>query len=333
MSSSTVDRTVELNDIVAARKRIQTSVKRTPSVSATRIGELFGVDLYVKAELLQKTGSFKVRGVFNALLTLDSAARDRGVVSMSAGNHAAALAYGAREIGTAATIVMPTGASLAKVDATQSYGGEVIQTERPLVEVMTEVRSERGLTLIHPFDDPAIIAGAGTVGLELIEDTPDLDAVIVPVGGGGLISGVATAVKGRSPSTRVIGVEPETANACSRGLAAGHPVPLHHPRTVADGLAAPFVGEHNLRHIQRRVDEMVVVSDKQIERALCLIYERTKFAVEPAGAAGIAALLSGALNLPERARVIVVLSGGNVDRVVLGRIFSDPATQRAVSHG
>lgn len=308
-------------DIATARERIAARVHRTPTMSASTIGEMLGLRLYLKAELFQKTGSFKVRGVFNKLLTLPSEDSRRGLVSLSAGNHAAALAYGATAVGARATIVMPRTAVRSKIEATRAYGGEVVLTDGSLVDALHDLMASRRLTLIHPFDDLAIMAGQGTVGLEVLEDVPDLDAVIVPVGGGGLISGIATAVKSARPKVRVIGVEPTGADGVSRGLAAGRPVTLDRTTTIADGLAAPFAGEHTLRHIRQLVDDIVLVDDEDIVAALGLIMQRCKLAAEPSGAAALAALLSEALSLPRASVVACVVSGGNVDLDTLKRIL------------
>jgi len=313
---------VELPDILAARDRVAGRVHRTPTLSARSLGEAAGVRLHLKAELLQKTGSFKVRGVLNKLLTMDPADRSRGLVSLSAGNHAAALAWGASTVGSKATIVMPATAVQSKVDATRGYGGEVVLTEGNLLEVCLELQRQRGLVLVHPFDDPAVIAGQGTVGLELLEDLPELDVVLVPVGGGGLLSGIAAAIKGRRPDTWVVGVEPTGADIVYRSLQAGKPLRLDtRPATVADGLAAPFAGEHTQAQIQRDVDEVVLVEDDAILRALKLIVERAKLVPEPAGAAAFAALLAGAFKPDPGAVTACVVSGGNVDPAVLKRIL------------
>jgi threonine dehydratase len=310
------DGLLDLADVEAARERIAGRVHRTPLFSATSLGALFGVELSVKAELFQKTGSFKPRGVFNKLLQLPRSDLARGLVSISAGNHAAALAYGARAVGAEATIVMPSGALRSKIEATRSYGGEVVLTDGDLMEECLRIQETRGSTLVHPFDDPDVIAGQGTVGLEILEDAPDVEAIVVPVGGGGLISGIAASVKLQRPEVQVIGVEPATADAMSRSLAEGRPVSIGHPVTVADGLAAPFAGEHTLRHVRRFVDRMVRVNDEAIVAALELVFQRTKLAAEPSGAAGIAAL-AGHLDLGAGTRVVCVISGGNLD---LGRL-------------
>ena len=313
---------VELSDILIARDRIAGRVHRTPLLSARSLGEPAGVRLHLKAELLQKTGSFKVRGVLNKLLAMDPAERSRGLVSLSAGNHAAALAWGAMAVGTTAAIVMPATAVQSKIDATRAYGGEVVLTEGNLLDACLSLQRERGLTLVHPFDDPAVIAGQGTTGLEILEDLPDVDLVLVPVGGGGLLSGIAAAIKGRRPDTRVVGVEPTGADIVYRSLKAGKPLRLEgKPRTVADGLAAPFAGEHTQAQIGRDVDEVVLVEDEAILRALKLIMERAKLVPEPAGAAGFAALLAGAVTTDPGQCLACVVSGGNVDPALLRRIL------------
>ncbi|HKQ62622.1 MAG TPA: threonine/serine dehydratase [Candidatus Polarisedimenticolaceae bacterium] len=311
------DGLLEPSDIAAARARIAGRVHRTPTWSSSVLSREHGLRLSFKAELFQKTGSFKVRGVLNRLLTLTDEERQRGFISMSAGNHAAALSWAATSLGLRATIVMPARAVPTKVEATRGYGGEPVLTERSLLEVCDELRRERGLTLVHPFDDPAILAGHASLGLELLEDVPDVEVVIVPVGGGGLIGGVATALKQAHPDLRVIGVEPFGADVMTRSLATGAPVRLARLDTVADGLAAPFTGEWPLRHVRAHVDEVVRVEDAAILEALMRILTRTKLVAEPAAAASYAAILAGAVKLPPGTRTVCVLSGGNLDPVVL----------------
>lgn len=296
-------------------------VHRTPTVSATSVGEMFDVRLHLKAELFQKTGSFKPRGVFNKLLSLSPEDLRRGLVSISAGNHAAALAYGAGILGSRATIVMPAGAMRSKIEATRAYGGEVILTEGDLLEECLRIQEAQGSVLVHPFDDPEVMAGQGTVGLELAEELPDVDLVLVPVGGGGLISGVGVAVKSLCPQARIVGVEPEASDAMSRSLAAGEPVQIGRTVSVADGLTAPFGGRHTLPHVQRFVDEVVRVSERDILRAWRTLLERTKLAAEPSGAAGLAALLSGSVQPPAGTRVACVVTGGNFDLETLKRLL------------
>lgn len=285
--------------------------------SSRILGERAGVRLLFKPELLQKTGSFKVRGVLNALHHLSPEERRRGVVTLSAGNHAQALAWGAGQYGIRAVVVMPAGAPTSKIEATRGYGGEVVLTEGDLLETCLTIQREQDLTLVHPFDDPRIIAGQGTVGLEIVEDVPDVDAVVVSVGGGGLISGIATAVKGVRPEARVFGVEPEGSAVMRKSLDLGEPIVLRERATIADGLNAPFAGRHTLAHIQARVDDLVLVEDAEIVQALRLILSYTKLLAEPAAAASLAGLLTGRLDVARDATVACVLSGGNVDLELL----------------
>jgi threonine dehydratase len=313
-----VPQLVTVEEIEHAHRTVAADVHRTPTVAATSIGSEVGVELWLKAELFQRTGSFKVRGALNVVRTLPPDELARGVVAMSAGNHAAALAFAATSAGTTATVVMPAGAAAVKVAATRRYGGTVVQTSRPLVEVMEEVASAEGRVVVHPFDDPRIIAGAGGVGLELLADAPPLDLIVVPIGGGGLISGVGVVAKRRSPDTRVVGVEPRGADGMTRALAAGTPVPIV-PATIADGLAAPFAGAVTLHHVQQLVDDVVTIGDDAIGPALRMLYERAKLAAEPSAAAPIAALLAGAIDVRPGSRVACIVSGGNVD---LGRLPS-----------
>ena len=308
-------------DVRAAAERIAPYVLRTPTMSARSLGELVGSPaLQLKAELFQRTGSFKVRGVFNALLQLAPDDLARGVVSLSAGNHAAALAHAATRLGTTAVVVMPAHAATSKVEATRAYGGEVVLTEGSLLETCRQVQDERELTLVHPFDDIGVIAGAGTVGLEIVADTPQVDVVVVPVGGGGLIAGVAAAVTSLCPDARVVGVEPVSADGMSRALAAGAVVPIERPMSLADGLAAPFAGVHTLAHVQALVDRVVTVTDDEIAAAMRLLHQRAKLAAEPAAAAGLAALLRRDLVSPDE-QVVCVVTGGNVDASVVARVF------------
>jgi threonine dehydratase len=310
-----------LRDIERARARIDGRVHLTPVMSATSLGDELGVRLRLKAELFQKTGSFKPRGVFSKLLAMERAELARGLVSLSAGNHAAALAYGATAAGTKATIVMPATAVRSKVEATMRYGGEVVQTDGSLLDTCLAVQAERRLTLVHPFDDLDVMAGQGTVGLEILQQVPDVGTVIVPVGGGGLISGVAAAIKLQRPSVRVVGVEPHGADAMCRSLERGTPVHLDKIETIADGLAAPFAGEHTMRHVRRFVDEMVRVGDAEIAGALALLMQRCKLAAEPSGAAGLAALVSGAVTAEVGSTVVIIVSGGNVGPDVLAQLL------------
>ncbi len=307
----------EFEAVLAAQRVIAGRLVRTPVQRMA--GEAFsprlaGVELVFKLEMFQRTGSFKIRGVLNKLASLSAEQQARGVLGVSSGNHAQALAWGARREGAPATIVMPDYSVPGKVAATKEQGAEVVMV--PALELLAayeRVRDERGLTPVHPFDDPHIIAGAGTAALELLEDAPELDLVVAGVGGGGWISGTATAVKGRSPGARVVGVEPEGAPVVRRSLDAGELVRLDRVETVADGLAPPFTGPLVFDRIQRLVDDVVLVSDEEIVAALRLLVERLKAVVEPSAAACFAGLLGGRVPLEPGAKVGVLLSGGNVD--------------------
>lgn len=312
---------VSLDDIRAAAQRTSNHVHRTPVLWSTSLGERLGCRLAFKAELFQRTGSFKVRGVLNRLLTLPAEALGRGLITLSAGNHGAALAWAARANHTRATVVMPATAVPSKVEAVRAYGGEPVLTSGNLLAECQRLERERGLTLVHPFDDPMVIAGQGTVGLELMEQVPDPDLVVVPVGGGGLIAGIAAAVKRLRPASRVVGVEPSAADVMSRSLALGRPTRLDGQQTIADGLAAPFAGELTYAHVRALADSVVRVEEQHIIAALRLILQRLKLAVEPAGAAALAALLAGAVAVERDMSVVCILSGGNMDPEVLKRIL------------
>ncbi len=312
---------IELDDILTAQQIVAGRVHRTPVMRSSYLGSQAGVQLYFKLELFQKTGSFKPRGVLNKLHHLSAVDKQKGVITLSAGNHAQALAWAAKEAGIHATVVMPATAVPSKVEATRSYGGEVIQTDGDLLATCLTIQKDRDLTLVHPFDDPWIMAGQGTVGLEILEDVPQVDAVLVGVGGGGLISGIATALKAKKPGVKVFGVEPDGAAGMTQSLQRGEPVHLDHVNTVADGLAAPFAGQLTLAHVQAHVDQIVVVSDQELIAAMWLIHERCKVLAEPAAAAPLAALLAGRVSIPAGTTVVCVLSGGNVDRAQLKRLL------------
>jgi threonine dehydratase len=304
---------VELSDVQAAREAIGDRLHRTPTFSSATLSELTGAPVSLKAELFQRTGSFKPRGVLTNLAALTPEERARGVIGISAGNHAQALAWGASTEGIDALLVMWQGASEAKIAATRGYGAEVDLESADPTEAfarLDDLIEQTGRTPVHPFDHPRTIAGQGTVGLELVEDA-EPDVVVVPVGGGGLISGVATAVKGLKPDARVIGVEPELSPAMHDALEAGEPVSVA-PASIADGLAAPFAGTHTLEIVRERVERIVLVGEAELEEAMRFLYTRAKLACEAAGAAATAALLAGKIELEPQERVVAVVSGGNV---------------------
>jgi threonine dehydratase len=306
--------TVTLDDVLAARVAIGGRLHRTPTFSSRLLSEATSARVHLKAELFQRTGSFKPRGVLTNLAGLSADEKARGVIGISAGNHAAALAYGAALEGVSALLVMWEGASAAKIEATRAYGAEVdLRASGPgeAFERLDELIADAGRTLVHPFDSPATIAGQGTVGLEIAKDVPDVDVVVVPIGGGGLIAGVATALKGVRPSICVIGVEPEGSNAMHLALEAGEPVRLD-PVSVADGLNAPFAGANTVAIVRELVDEVVLVSEDELAGAMRFLYGRAKLACEPAGAAATAALLAGKVPHEQDESVVAVVSGGNV---------------------
>ncbi|GAA5190507.1 threonine/serine dehydratase [Rugosimonospora acidiphila] len=320
-------RLVSIDDIAAAAARLNGRIVPTPLLPSSRLSQTLGVPVAVKAENLQHAGSFKVRGVFNALLARQSRGElPKGVATFSAGNHAAATAFGGSALGLPVVVCMPPNAVVTKVESVRRYGGEIVFTD-DLFGTCQEVARERGYALLHPFDDPDIIAGQGTVGAEIIRDAPDADLVLVPVGGGGLISGVAAAVKGLRPGARVIGVEPVTSNAMTYALRMDAPAPLpSRPVSIADGLTAPFAGEHTLAHVRALVDEIIEIPEDAILRAWWELLDASKLLVEPSAAVGLAALRSGLVDPTAGATgtgtgtTVLVLSGGNVAPAGLARL-------------
>jgi threonine dehydratase len=311
---------VTLDDVRAAGRIIAGRVHRTPVVRSAYLSERLGAEVYLKLENLQKTGSFKLRGALNKMSSLSPAELSHGVVTVSAGNHAQAVAWAARDAGTHATVVMPARAVRSKIEATRGYGAEVVLTEGDLRQVVAEIAEARSLTMVPAFDDPAIIAGAGTVGDEIIDDLPEADLVVVGIGGGGLASGIGVAVRGRRPSCQVVGVEPEGAAGMRLSLDHGAPQSLATLNTVADGLAAPWAGDHTFAHVRALLHDVVTIPDAAIIDAMWVLFERCKVVAEPAAAAGLGALLSGAVPISRRTEgvpaqtVVCVISGGNIDR-------------------
>ena len=311
---------IPLSDIRAAAGRIGGRVHRTPVFSSERIGEIAGVRLFLKCESFQKTGSFKPRGALNKVLSLSPQERARGLVTVSAGNHAAAVAWAARVAGASAVVVMPSDAPASKIAAVKGYGAEIVfHADRPtLFDKLNDVREKRGLTFVHPFDDPVVLAGAGTAGLEIVEDVAEVDAVFVAVGGGGLLGGVASAVKQVRPRTRVVAVELEAGPGLRPALEAGKPVPVPRPAdTLADGMTPPFVGALPLAIAREAVDEIVTVTEEEIIEGMKLLLTRAKLLAEGAGAAATAAIVTRKVRFPANACVVAIVSGGNVD---LGRL-------------
>jgi len=321
---------IPLAEIRAAADRIRGRVDRTPILTSRCLGERGNVSLALKCECFQKTGSFKPRGALNKVLSLTDFERTRGLVTVSAGNHAQAVAWSARELGAPCAVVMPAGAPRSKLDAVRGYGAEVILHEdrATLFDRLEEVRSARGMTFVHPFDDPVGLAGAGTVGLEIVEDVPDAEVVVVPAGGGGLLAGVASAIRQRAPAVRVVGVELEAGPGFGPALAAGKPVAVPRPAdTLADGLTPPFVGAIPLAIVRECVAAVVTVTEEEIMEAMRLIVTRAKLWVEGAGAAATAAVLAGKVGAAPGAKVVAIVSGGNIDVERLLGIFQTANTR------
>jgi threonine dehydratase len=305
---------LERDDVLAAAERIRERVHRTPSFTSETLGER----VWLKAELFQKTGSFKPRGVLNKLASLTPEERSRGVIGVSAGNHAQALAWGAAEEGLDALVVMWRSASAAKIAATRNYGATVdLGATGPgdAFDRLQELVDGTGRTLVHPFDDPLVQAGQGTVALELLEDAPEVETILVPAGGGGLVAGIAAAAvpEGR----RVVAVEPELSTAVHEALAAGRSVRVT-PASIADGLSGPFCGENALAVLQHYEVESVLVSEREIEDAFRFLYARAKLACEPAGAVAVAAVLAGKVS----GALAAVVSGGNVAPEIASAILA-----------
>ena len=307
--------TLTLDDFVQTRARIAPHIKHTPLLTSQQLSDATGYDVRLKAELFQRVGSYKIRGPLNKFALMSEEDKRRGVVCSSAGNHAQGVALAARIHGIRAVVCMATNATPAKIAATKAYGAEVVLHGNIWDEANEKakelVRTE-GLTYVHPFDDAQLIAGQGTLGLEIVQDWPNVDAVVVPIGGGGLISGVSMAVKGHNPKIRVIGVESSDGPAMQRSVAAGKLETID-CKTIIDGLRVRRVGELNLSVVQRFVDEIVTLPDRDIFDAMIWVMERCKLVVEGAAAAPVGALLHGLVKMPEGSRVVAVLSGGNVN--------------------
>jgi threonine dehydratase len=317
---------VTLDDVLRAREAIGGRLHRTPTFTSATLSQRVGVDVHLKAELFQRTGSFKPRGVLTNLAALSPAEKRAGVIGISAGNHAQALAYGAALEDVDCLVVMWRGASEAKIAATRGYGAAVdLEATGPAeaFERLAEVMDATGRTLVHPFDHPRTIAGQGTVGLEIAADIEGVDVAVVPVGGGGLISGIAVALKNLRPEVRIVGVEPDSSTALRSALLAGEPVSVE-PRSFADGLNAPFAGATCLEICRELVETVVLVSEDEIRDGFRFLYQRAKLACEPAGAAATGAVLAGKVAIERGERMAVIVSGGNVDP----RIASDTLAGR-----
>ena len=313
-----------LNDVQAAASRVVNRVHRTPVVTSRSFDEASGYSVFFKCENQQRAGSFKIRGALNKLLTLAPAERERGVVAFSSGNHAQGVALAAQMTGTTAVLCMPTDAPALKVAATRGYGGEIVHYDRQTDDreaLARKIAAESGRLLIPPYDDYAIMAGQGTVALELLQDVPSLDALVVPVGGGGLMAGCSTVAKSLFPGMKVYGAEADTANDTYLSLQKGERVRIPPPPTIADGIRNLSPGELTFPILREHITEILLATDDEIMRAARFLLFRAKLLVEPTGAVGAAVALAGKLSLDRGARVGVVLSGGNVDPAVLAGII------------
>ncbi len=293
-------------------------------LTSRTLGERIGATAFLKAENFQRTGSFKPRGALFAVASLTPAQRAKGIVTMSAGNAAAAIAYAAAAEGVKVTVVMPQTAPQMKVDATRGYGAQIrfAADMTALRALVAQIQDETGAHFLHPYDDDAMITGHGSLGLEILDDVPDADVIVVGIGGGGLIAGVAVAVAAKKKGVRVVGVEPDGAAAMRVALDAGKPVPLDSIKTIADGLAAPIAGTRGLDICQRLVDDVVLISDATIAEGMRFLAERAKLVAEPAGAAATAALLAGRIPVQRGERVVSIVSGGNVDRTRFAELLA-----------
>ena len=314
---------ITLADVERAREVVTPVLHRTPLFSSRSLSDRIGTVAYLKAENFQRTGSFKPRGAVYAISRLSKEQRERGIVTMSAGNAAQAIAFAARTAGVPVTVAMPQTAPQAKVDATRGYGAEIVFAPdmTKLIALVGELRDRSGAYFLHPYDDAAMIAGHGTCALEVLDDLPDADLIVVGVGGGGLIAGIAVAVAAKRPGARVVGVEPAGAAGMRRALDAGEPVRLERISTIADGLAAPIAGTIPFEIVRRLVADVVVVDDDVIAEGMRFLAARAKLVAEPAGAAATGALLAGKIAVRPGERVVSIVSGGNVDPARLAQIF------------
>ncbi|WP_121741368.1 threonine ammonia-lyase [Natronorubrum halophilum] len=315
---------LELSDILEARERVRETSRHTPLERSHTYSSMTGADVRLKLENFQRTGAFKIRGATNRIATLSESQKDVGVVTASAGNHAQGVALAATRSGVDSKIVMPKHAPISKVKATRNYGAEVVLSGRDYNEAAErahEIEREEGRTYVHAFDDEDIMAGQGTIGLEILEDCPDVETVVVPIGGGGLISGIATAIKEQKPETRVIGVQADGASSAARSLEKGERISLDGVDTIADGIATRSVGERTFPYIQKYVDEVVTVSDPEIAVALVYLLERSKTLVEGAGAVPLAAVLFEAFEYDDDEVIVPALCGGNIDLNTLTNII------------
>lgn len=319
-----MEEVVTIEMIKEAAKTIKSSIKRTQTLECQSLLEKTGNKVFLKLENLQKTGSFKIRGAMNKIMNLTDEEKFHGVIASSAGNHAQGVALGATALGIKSTIVMPGTAPFSKVIATKAYGAEVVQVGTVYDDAYKkacEIQKETGATFIHPFDDPYVIAGQGTIGLEILEDIDDIDIVLVPIGGGGICSGIAKAIKTLKPSTKIIGVEPANAASMMEAVREGHPCTIKTSPTIADGIAVARAGDLTCRMISEYVDEIVTVTEGEIAGGILYLLEKGKVLAEGAGASTVAAVLSGKIKEKNK-KVCCVISGGNADINAIERIIN-----------
>jgi threonine dehydratase len=314
---------ISLETIKNAAALIRDKIIRTPLVHSPSLSRRFNANIFLKMENLQKTGSFKIRGATYKILSLGKTNLISSVVAASAGNHAQGVALAAKNAGFASTIVMPEWSSISKQEATKEYGGEVICYGQNLAESLSKALEIAGKEklFIHPFDDPEIIAGQGTIGIEIFEDLNDTDMILVPIGGGGLISGIASAMKAVKPDLKIIGVQAAACPSAKASLKRGKPVHVAIRQSIADGISVKQVGKHNFGIIKELVDDVVLVEEEEIAAAMVMLLEQKKILAEGSGAVGLAALLNGSVQVPSNTNIILLISGGNVDSPLLGRIL------------
>ncbi len=314
---------ISLDTIKNAAKLIQDQIIRTPLIFSPSLSRRFDANIFLKMENLQKTGSFKIRGATYKLLSVKKTDAISSVVAASAGNHAQGVALAAKNAGLVSTIVMPEWSSISKQEATRGYGGEVVCYGQNLAESLSKAMEIAGneKMFIHPFDDPDIIAGQGTIGLEILEELKDADIILVPIGGGGLISGIASALKAVRPGIKIIGVQAAACPSAKVSLKKGKPVTVASRQSIADGISVKQIGYRNFEIIQELVDDIVLVDEEEIAAAMLMLLEQKKILAEGSGAVGLAALLNGSVRIPSNAKIILLISGGNVDSPLLGRIL------------
>ena len=298
-------------------------VHKTPIVSSSSLNKIYNSNIFFKLELFQKTGSFKTRGAINKLLKLSDLERDKGVITISAGNHAQAISWACSQFNIKSKIVMPFDASPSKVEATKSYGGEVILTKNNMMDECNDIKEREGLTFVHPFDDIDIILGQGTIGVEIIEKLNNIDYAFISIGGGGLISGIACVLKSINPKIKIIGVEPINSNVMTKSISSNKPETFdtNINKTLADGLAAPFAGNLTFEFVKKYVDEIINVSENEMIESMRVIIERLKVIPEAAASACFVPILRNKLNIKKNANSIIVLCGGNIDLDKLKKLF------------